>query len=213
MNIIPLLKPFAESRVIQPIVVRAIGSLACRVAAYVDLILYTIFGEFAAVLPVAIVGHDSAGGTKSVPLALPGCEPRPIPAGIIHQYTPYSVSALREKLGSVKATKLLSEQLAAIPAAETSDNGCCQMGAYGAGLYVANLQQIKETWTAAILKTREGERKAACRNRGFQVIESPEVRVVRLANSGGSTGQGAEVVDAVVERLWEKARACALNRI
>jgi hypothetical protein len=212
MNTQALLKSFADSRVIQPLVVRAIGSLSCRVAAYVELMLYTIFGEFAAELPVAIFGHDSASTTKNVPLALPGCEPRAIPAGVIHQYTGYSVAALREKFASIKATQLLAEQLAVIPDAETSDNGCCQMGAYGKGLYVANLQQIKETWSTAILKTREAERIKACSERGFKIFQSPDVRVIRLSNSGGSTGQGAEVLDAVLGKTVAKSKGLRLKQ-
>jgi hypothetical protein len=212
MNTQALLKPFADSRTIQPMVVRAIGTLACRVAAYLDLMLYTVFGEFAATLPVAIFGHDSASAPKSTPLALPGCEPRPIPPGLIHQYTGYSVAALREKFTTVKATQLLAEQLGAIPDTETSENGCCQMGPYAKALYVANLQQVKEVWAPAILKTREAERIAKCRNQGFQIVQSSEVRVVRICNSGGSTGQGAEVVDALLGKTIAKDKGLRLKQ-
>jgi hypothetical protein len=174
--------------------------------------LYAIFGEFAANLPVAIIGHDSAAATKSVPVALPGCEPRPIPPGLIHQYTPYSLAALQEKFASVKATQLLAEQLAALPAVETSDDGCCQMGVYGKALFVANLQQIREVWSAAILKTREAEKIAACRNHGLQIVQSQEVRVLRICNSGGSTGQGAEVCDALLAKTIAKGKGLRLKQ-
>ena len=206
-----MLESFRGTRTIVPLIGRGIGSLPCLWLTYLNYFFSIIFEELAEKMPLALIGHDSAGNTKSNRVALPGGDSQLAPPGLITTYQPFSVHQLRDRCATVKGTQTLADQLNRIPAADTSSRGCCQFSSFGKGSYVANAQEIRETWHSAVLIPREAERIAACRNLGLRVVQTDEIHVVRVVTAGGSTGQSVDVLDALLAKAIAKEKGIKLK--
>lgn len=205
------IESFSRTRTIVPLIARGIGSLPCLWLTYLNYFLEVIFAELAEKKPIALIGHDSAGNTKNNRVALPGCDSRPAPPGLIATYVPHSVQQLRDRCAAVRGTQPLADQLGRIPAASTSLHGCSQLAPFGKALYLANLQEIRETWHSAVLTPREAERIAACRNQGLRVIQTDEIHVVRVVTAGGSTGESVDALDAMLSKAIAKEKGIKLK--
>jgi len=117
---------------------------------------------------------------------------------LVTTYRDHSVAELREQAGRTKATRGLADKYGRLPAIERLGNGCCQQPEYGAGIYTANYQTVSESYAPALLRTRDSERIAKCRDAGYRIFARPEISMLRYANAGGSTGNGAEPQDAML---------------
>ncbi len=206
-----MLESFGRTKTIVPLIARGIGSLPCLWLTHFNHFLEVNFPELAEKRPIALIGHDSAGNTKNNRVSLPGCEARSAPPGLITTYTPHSVQQLRERCAAVRGTQSLADQLGKIPAADTSSRGCAQQASFGKALYLANLQEIREAWHAAVLIPREAERIASCRNLGLRVVQTDEIHVLRVVTAGGSTGESVDVLDAMLAKSIAKEKGIRLK--
>jgi hypothetical protein len=73
---------------------------------------------------------------------------------------------------------------------------CC----YGAGIYAANFQAVYESYAPALLRTRDAECIAASRDAGYRILQTRTIPIIRFVNAAGSTGNGAEVQDAMLAK-------------
>lgn len=197
-----VLDTLRQTKQITPVAFSGIGSFPSQVILHVNACLEEAYGQLAPHLPIALRALDSAQATKDLSVAIPGSPPRPAPPGVVQTYRDASVPALRAQAERAKGTRTLAEKLKHLPPMETLADGCCQKPAFGEALYLANLQKARESIVNSILCTRDANRIAACANAGFRIKPTRQVVVVRFVNAAGSTGCGAEVIDAMMTK-WE----------
>lgn len=205
-----VLDTLRRTKQITPVAFSGIGSFPCQVILHINACLDEAYGEIAPHLPIALRAIDSAQATKDLTVAIPGSPPRPAPPGIVQTYRDASVPALRAQAERAKGTRALAEKLKHLPPMETLADGCCQKPAFGKALYLANLQKARESIVSSILCTRDANRVAACENAGFRVKPTRQVVMVRFVNGAGSTGSGAEVVDAMMTKYEAAQRGISV---